>query len=161
MSTEKNLQNILDLMQRDDSVDAPADSIRWASNLFRTRAAEPSQSFVKKIAAILQMDIAPGKPAFGERSVSESKVRQMLFRADDNAIDLRIEPSKKGFTLRGQVLGTGFADATVTLTDDSKTQETRMSETNEFQFDNVAGGRYELVIRSEIMEVSLKALDIE
>ena len=161
MSTEKNLQNILDLMQRDDSVDAPADSVRWASNLFRTRATEPKQSLVKKIAAILQMEIAPGKPALGERSSSASNVRQMLFRADDNAIDLRVEPAKKGFTIRGQILGTGFTDATVTLSDDIKTKETRTSETSEFQFDNVVGGRYELVIRGESLEVSLKSIDIE
>ena len=85
----------------------------------------------------------------------------MLFRADDNAIDLRVEPAKKGFTIRGQILGTGFTDATVTLSDDIKTKETRTSETSEFQFDNVVGGRYELVIRGESLEVSLKAIDIE
>jgi hypothetical protein len=161
MSTEKNLQNILDLMRRDDSVDAPDDSIRWASKLFRTREAQPKQSLVRKIAAILQMEIAPGKPAFGERSTSATKVRQMLFRADDNAIDLRIEPSKKGFTLRGQVLGSGFADAIVGLADDVKTRETRTSATSEFHFENIAAGRYELTIRGESLEITLKAIDIE
>ena len=161
MSTEKNLQNILDLMQRDDSVDAPADSIRWASNLFRTRATQPKSSLVKKIAAILQMDIAPGKPAFGERSASASKVRQMLFRADDNAVDIRVEPSKKGFTVRGQVLGTGFENASVTLSDDVATRETPTSETSEFHFENVVAGRYELVIRGEGIEISLRAIDVE
>lgn len=161
MSTEKNLKNILDLMQRDDSVDAPADSIRWASNLFRTRATEPKQSLVKKISAILQMDLAPGKAAFGERSASASKVRQMLFRAEDNAIDIRVEPEKKGFTIRGQVLGTGFENASVMLSDEVKTLEARASETSEFQFDNVTAGRYELVIRGEGVEVSLRAVDVE
>ena len=148
-------------MHRDDSVDAPTDSIRWASNLFRSRANEPKQSLVRKIAAILQMEITPGKPAFGERSASATKVRQMLFRADDNAIDLRIEPSNKGFTLRGQILGTGFSDAVVELADDVKTRETQTSATSEFQFENVPSGRYELTIRGQRIEVSLKAIDIE
>lgn len=161
MSTEKNLQNIIELMRRDDSVDAPADSIRWASNLFRTRAAQPKQSLVKKIAAILQMDIAPGKAALGERSTTASKVRQMLFRAEDNAVDLRVEPGKKGFSVRGQILGTGFTEATVTLSDDIKTREAQTSERSEFQFDDVGAGRYELVIRGESVEISLKAIDIE
>ena len=161
MNTEKNIQNILELMRRDNSVDAPADQIRWASNLFRTRATEPKVSLVRKIAAVLQMEIGPGQAAFGERSTSASKVRQMLFRADDNAIDIRLEPGKKGFTVRGQVLGAGFTDARVTLSDDIKTQETRTSATSEFQFDSVAAGRYQLVIRGENMEVSLKAIDIE
>ena len=148
-------------MERDDSVDAPKDSIRWASNLFRTRATAAKPSLVKKIAAILQMEIAPNQPAFGERSASTTKVRQMLFRADDNAVDLRIEPSKKGFTIRGQVLGAGFSGAAVTLTDDVKRHEATASETSEFQFDNVAAGRYGLIIRGDEIEISLKAIDIE
>ena len=161
MSTEKNLQKIVDLMQRDDSVDAPADSIRWASNLFRTRAAEPKPSLVKRIAAVLQMELAPNRPAFGERSASTSQIRQLLFKADDHAIDLRIEPAKKGFTVHGQVLGDGFTDAAVMLSDDIHTFEVRASEASEFQFENVPAGRYELVIRGDNVEISLRAIDIE
>jgi hypothetical protein len=161
MSTEKKLQNIIELMQRDDSVDAPADSIRWASNLFRTRASEPKQSFVRKLAAVLQMEIAPNKPAFGERSTSSSQIRQMLFGADENAIDLRVEPGKKGFLIRGQILGEGFANVTVNLSDNALTRKTRTSETSEFNFQDVPAGRYELVIHGDGVEISLKAIDIE
>ena len=148
-------------MERDDSVDAPDDSIRWASNLFRTRATAPKQSLVKKIVAILQMEIAPDKPAFGERSASVTNVRQMLFQADDNAIDLRFEPSKKGFELRGQILGAGFEGATVSLSDDVRTLDARATGTSEFQFDNVRPGRYELIIRGTEVEITLKTIDIE
>jgi hypothetical protein len=161
MSTEKKLQNILDLMRRDDSVDAPADSIKWASNLYRTRAAQPKQSIVRKLAAILQMEIAPNKPAFGERSATVSQVRQMLFRADENAIDLRVEPAKKGFSVHGQILGEGFAAAVVTLSDDTNTFGGKISDTGEFRFDDVPEGRYELLIRSGTVEISLKAIDIQ
>ena len=161
MSTEKNLQNIVTLMERDDSVDAPADSIKWASNLFRTRAARPKQSLIKKLAAVLQMEIAPNKAAFGERSASASQVRQMLFRADDHAIDLRIEPVMKSFTVRGQILGEGFAGAAVTLSDDTSEFGHTASEISEFHFENVPAGRYQLVIRGDEVEISLKAIDIE
>ena len=159
MSTEKKLQNIIDLMQRDDSVDAPPDSIRWASNLFRTRSRKPS--LIKRIAAVLQMEIAPNRPAFGERSASTSQIRQLLFKADDNAIDLRIEPAKKGFTVHGQVLGDGFTDATIVLSDDVHTFEGRATATSEFRFENVPAGRYELLIRGESVEIGLRAIDIE
>lgn len=161
MSTEKNLQKIVDLMQRDDSVEAPADSIRWASNLFRTRAVEKKPSLVKRIAAVLQMEIAPNRPAFGERSATASQVRQMLFKADANAIDLRIEPLKKGFVVHGQVLGDGFIDASVILSDDVHKFETNASATSEFRFENVPPGRYELTIRGGDIEVSLLAINIE
>ena len=148
-------------MRRDESVDAPADSIKWASNLFRTRATQPKQSIVKRLSAILQMDLAPNKAAFGERSATASQVRQMLFRADESAVDLRIEPAKKGFSVHGQILGEGFAAVTVILSDDTNTFRTITSGTSEFRFDNVPAGRYELLIQSEAIEISLKAIDIE
>ena len=161
MSTEKNLQNIIELMRRDDSVDAPADSIKWATNLFRTRAEQPKRSIVRKLAAILQMDLAPNKAAFGERSATASQVRQMLFRADENAIDLRIEPAKKGFGVHGQILGEGFESVKVVLSDDANIFRTGTSEMSEFRFDNVPAGQYELLIQSDAVEISLKAIDIE
>ena len=147
-------------MQRDDSADAPADSIRWASNLFRTRAAERKPSFVKKLAAVLQMEISPNKAAFGERSASTSAARQMLYSADDHAIDLRIEKSEKGFTIRGQVLGDGFADASARLFDDGREFEAIASDTSEFTFENVPAGRYDLTLRAREVEITLKAIDI-
>jgi hypothetical protein len=161
MSTEKNLKNIISLMERDDSVDAPADSIRWASNLFRTRAAEPKQSLVKKLVAVLQMEIAPGKAAFGERSAGAGQARQMLFQAGDNAVDIRIEPATKGFDLRGQVLGDGFDGAEVALASDNRRFETSVSTTGEFRFENVPAGRYELLLRGLGVEIDLKAINIE
>ncbi len=147
-------------MRRDDSVDAPSDSVRWASNLFRTRAVEPKTSFVKKLAAVLQMEIAPNKPAFGERSASTSAVRQMLYRAGDNAVDIRIEKAKKGFSIRGQILGDGFANATIRLADDARRFDGTASDMSEFQFNNVPAGAYELTIHGSGVEITLKAIDI-
>jgi hypothetical protein len=161
MSTEKKLQQIIDLMQRDDSVDAPADSIRWASNLYRTRATEPKRSLVQKIAAVLQMEIAPNKPAFGERSASASQVRQMLFKAGDNAVDIRIEPQDKAFSVRGQILGEGLSGASVKLSDDAQTLESQADALSEFAFENVKPGQYELVIRGGDVEITLKTIAIE
>jgi len=160
MSTEKNLNNILELMQRDDSIDAPADSIRWASNLFRSRASESKPSLIKKLVAVLQMEIAPNKPAFGERSASTTSVRQILYRADDNAVDLRIEKGKKGFTIRGQVLGEGFDGSKASLSDDIKIFETISNESSEFRYENVPGGNYRLTIRGSKVEIELKGVDI-
>ena len=158
MSTEKNI--LVELMLRDDSVDPPADAIRWASNLFRARATEPKHSLLKKLVATLQMEIAPNKPAFGERSASTSQARQMLYRAGDNAIDLRIEPQSKGFGIRGQVLGEGFAGAAVRLFNDAHSVETTANEVSEFSFEKVPAAEYELTVRGEGFEISLKAIVI-
>src|SRR5687768_4339611 len=120
MSTEKKLQHIVDLMQRDDSTDAPADVVRWATNLFKRRASEPKKSLIKKLVAVVQMEIAPSKPAFGERSAAVSSVRQVLYRAGDSAIDVRIEPAKRGFNLHAQILGSDFSGAAVILFEDAR-----------------------------------------
>jgi hypothetical protein len=160
MSTEKNIQNIMDLIRRDDSVDAPNDSIRWASNLFRTRAVETKPSLVKRMAAVLQMEIAPNKPAFGERSASASAVRQLLYQADGNAVDVRIEKAKKGFTIRGQILGDGFANAAIGLNGEDRSFVASANDTSEFRFDSVPAGQYELTIRTETLEITLKAIDV-
>ncbi len=148
-------------MRRDDSIDAPADSIKWASDLFRTRAAAPSRTIVQRLAGILQMEIAPNKPAFGERSASTSQVRQLLFRAGNNAIDLRVEAKNKVFSLRGQILGDGCSDARVKLFNDTHDLETQANEMCEFGFDDVPAGRYELLIHGEGFEISLKTIDID
>jgi hypothetical protein len=161
MSNEKNLQQIIDLMQRDDSVDAPADSIRWASNLYRTRSSEPRKSLIRKIAAVLQMEIAPNRAAFGERSTSTSQVRQLLFKAGDNAVDLRIEPKEKGFSIRGQILGEGFAGAEIKLFSDNTVLKSRANEIGEFTFENLKAGQHELLIHGDNAEISLKTIDIE
>ena len=160
MSTEKNMQTIIELIGRDDSVDAPADSLRWASNLFRTRAAEPKLSFVKKLAAVFQMEIAPDRPAFGERSATTSMVRQMLYRAEDNAVDIRIEKAKKGFKIYGQILGKGFENASVRLADDNRTFEATANNTSEFGIDGVPAGQYELTIHGTSVEITLKGISV-
>ena len=160
MPIEKNLQNIIELMRRDDSVDAPADSVRWASNLFRTRAVESKPSFVKKLAAVFQMEIAPNKPAFGERSSATSTVRQILYSAGDNAIDIRIEKTKRGFTVRGQILGSGFAEARVRMADDNNTFEAPVDDAGEFRLENIPAGTYEVAIHNAEIEITLKAFDI-
>ncbi len=102
-------------MRSDDSIDAPAGAVRWAENLFATRAVQPRASILRVIIATLISDLLPNKAAFGERSASASAKRQILFAAEDCGVDLRVQPSKNGSTLRGQMLGDGFEDAKITL----------------------------------------------
>ena len=106
------------------------------------------------------MEIAPNRPAFGERSASTSTTRQILYRAEDNAIDIRIEKASKGLNIRGQVLGGGFDNASVRLSDDARTFDSTANESSEFRFDNVRTGSYELIIHGNGVEITLKAIDI-
>ena len=119
MNPEKNIKLITDLMERDDSVDAPADSIKWAKNIFRARVPARSASIVERVIAVLTADLSGGKPVFGERSASSAAARQMLFEAGEAAVDLRITIKGTTANIRGQVIGSGFENAVAVLSGDT------------------------------------------
>jgi len=141
-------------METDRSIDAPQDAIRWSKNLFRTRA--PKRSVVQKILAALQMDLSPGKAAFGERSAGSGQGRQMLFSAGENSIDLRIIKTEKGFDLRGQILGEGFPNCAIKL----GKFKTGANELSEFSFSEIPGGVYNLTVRTSETEIVIENLEI-
>ena len=156
-SEKQFLEEIVNLMQRDESIDAPLDAIKWSKNLFRTRAAEPKKSLVQKVLAVLQMDLAPNKAAFGERSASAAQERQMLFEAGENGIDLRIRETEKGFAVKGQMLGENFAGCAVRLGD----LEAKANDLSEFSFANVPAGKYDLTLVSDETEITIENLEIK
>lgn len=154
---QENIERIIRLMQTDKSVDAPQDAVKWAKNIFRARAAEPKRSLVQKIVAVLQIDLAPGKAAFGERSASSAAERQMLFKAGENAVDLRVKKDEKGlFDVRGQILGEGFANCLVKLGE----KETKADDLSEFKLEKISAGSYELVFKAGENEIVIENLEI-
>ena len=152
----RQTEKIINLMRGDDAADAPPDAIRWAKNLFAARVAAPQKSVVQRIMAVLQMDLSPNKAAFGERSASASKARQMLFQAGENALDIRISPAVSGYNLHGQILGAGFANAVVRIGE----YETIADETSEFKFADVPSGKYNLSFRSGEREIVIENIEI-
>lgn len=160
MNAEKRIEAIVDLMRRDDSVDAPADSVKWAKNLFRSRIEEPGKSLIQRIFAVLQMDLTPDQAAFGERSAAAGQARQMLFEAGEYAVDLRIKGLKKGFEIRGQVLGAGFEQAGLVLANDATVFETTADGPGEFRFEAVPGGEYSLTISGGEGEIVVERLNV-
>ena len=155
---DKRLNEIVRLMETDDSIDAPADSIKWAKNLFRTKQVQPS--LVKRLVASLQVDLKPGKAAFGERSGSTGTVRQMLFNAGEHAIDLRINAENSHVDVQGQVLGEGFAGATVALKGPDVDRTSDIGDMSEFAFENVPKGYYTLTLRSIDREIVIEDVDL-
>lgn len=159
-SNKQITEQILRLMQRDDSADAAADSVKWAKNLFRAKAAEPRASIVEKVLAVLQIDLSPQRAAFGERSAGAGQARQMLFDAGENSIDLRIKEVKGGFDIHGQVLGMGFAGGEAELAGGDKSFKTRLSETSEFKLAGIAAGNYTFTARSDEKELVIEGLKL-
>lgn len=154
--SEQQIEKIINLMQTDDSTDAPQSAVRWAKNLFAARAVASRKSFAQKIFAVLQMDLSPNKAVFGERSASVSKARQMLFQAGENALDIRIGETTDGFDLHGQILGENFANAVIKIGE----FETTANETSEFKLTNVPKGKYDVHLRSGEKEIVIENLEI-
>jgi len=144
-------------MQTDDSIDAPSDAIKWSKNLFRARAAQPAQGILQRIIGVLVQELAPGKAAFGERSGSVGKVRQMLFEAGDNRVDLRVSKNHESFDVRGQILGRGWENAVVELAG----QKSNVDKFGGFAVKDVKSGTYEVSIRGGQIEIVLKGIELE
>lgn len=155
-NSDDNIKGIINLMQLDDSVDAPQDAIKWSKNIFRSRIAEPKRSMVEKVLAVLQIDLSPNKAVFGERSASAMQARQMLFEAGENSVDLRISKTDNGFTINGQILGEGFKNAAVKIAE----IETRANELSEFKFENISVGKYDLTIQTSEKEIVLEEIEL-
>ena len=160
MSQPKNnrLDEIIKLMESDDSVDAPKDSITWAKNLFRT--GEKKLSLVTRIVASLQMDLRPGKAAFGERSGALGATRQMLFNAGEHAIEVRVLPENTTTNIQGQVLGEGFDGAELELSGHELRRKTKLGEMSDFEIVDVPKGFYTLTLRSPDKEIVIEDVDI-
>lgn len=161
MNNEDLINKITHLMQSDDSADAPEDAVRWSKNLFRSRAVKPKKSVVERMLAVLQIDLAPDKAAFGERSASVARARQMLFGAGANQIDLRIAPMNKAFRVTGQVLGAGFEGAEVKISDAEKTFTAKSNELSEFVFEKISKGTYTLTLQIRGKEIVIKNIVID
>lgn len=161
LSEEQQLDHILRRMASDDSIDAPTDAIKYVKDLFRTRVSEPVPTLLRRILAVLQADLAPGTAVFGERSTSEAKARQMLFESGDNAVDLRIKSSEKGFEIHGQILGEGFENGTATIEGGNFSSKADIDTFSEFRFSSIGPGKYTLILHGATHEIAIEALDLD
>lgn len=161
MTNNQITEQILDLMRRDDSVDAPGDSVKWAKNIFRSRMAGSKATIGQRILGVLKMDIAPNRPAFGERSGGTGQARQMLFDAGDNSIDLRIAETDGLFEVRGQILGDGFASGSMEISDGKNSYKVFMNELSEFKLAGIKKGSYSLTVLGSEKELSIEGLELK
>lgn len=158
---EQKLNHIISRMQADTAIDAPVDVLKYTKRLFRTKAVEPKMSVVQRVLAVMTMDLAPNRAAFGERSAAGAQARQILFDSGDNAIDLRVTGVENGFEIRGQLLGGGFEDGTATLTSGSSSVNVVIDAIGGFRYENIAAGEYSLVIASNTQEITIEQIVIK
>jgi hypothetical protein len=155
---EQKLEHIIRRMQADTSIDAPADALKYVSDLFRTRAAEPKPTLVQRLVAALKVDLVPDRAAFGERSASSGKARQMWFDAGEYAIDLRVTSGARGFDIRGQILG-GLGPGEVVLTGVNSSTTAVVDDEGGFRIDSVNAGTYTIVITGRSSELVVENIE--
>ena len=156
---ERKLDHIIGRMQADTSVDAPADLIKFAKNAFVQRSVSAAPSMLERIVAVLKLDLAPNRAAFGERSAGGSAARQMLFDAGESAIDLRVTANKDTFDIRGQHIGDLSAEAArLESANDHFTSQN--DELKGFEFKNVPAGNYRLTISFATTEIVIDEITL-
>lgn len=163
---EQRLDKIVSLMRSDRSADAPADAIKYAKGLMRSRISAAEPGIVERIVAVLKMHLEPGKPAFGERSASAASARQMLFDAGIYAVDIRITKTGTSYELRGQIIGGETAggettSAEIRLTKRTKTLQTRTDEFGGFRFEKLSAGDCEIAVVLDGKELVIPHITVE
>ena len=157
-SEEKTLEHIIRRMQSDRSVDAPVDVIKYTKNLYRMRIAEPQPSIIRRLLAVMAVDLAPNRPAFGERSAVGAQARQILFESGENAIDIRITAKGNGFDIHGQILGDGFAKGELNITGKQNSFTAKLDELSAFNLASIPKDAYSISIRGEQSELFVESL---
>lgn len=153
---ETQFSYLIDRIKADDSVDAPADTIRFVKNIYRARTV-PQVSALQRIKAILVYDLLPGTMIMGERSGIASGPRQVLFDAGEHAIDLRISRTRDMFSVRGQLLGFGFEGGEIAI----GSHRVTLDQHGQFQFHDISAGTYDITARRNDLELVIESFVLE
>ena len=159
-SPEQNLEQIMRRMAADRAENAPAEAVTYAKNLFRTRAVEAKPTVLRRIMASLQVDLAPNRAAFGERSAAGAEARQMLFDAEENAVDLRVTAVDDRFDIRGQVLGAGFETGEAVIAAGGTAISSKLDAHGGFGFAGLEAGEYSLTISGTSTDIQIEKITL-
>ena len=165
------VQNVLDLTVRDDSFDFPEDTIQWTINQFK--AAGATAPWQRQFLAQRIFDsFSPVRLAAVRSSPTRSLMsRQVLFRAGDYDIDIRLEATERDTSLQwiGQILhkqnGPGGVDGLgvrlVRLPEPAGPMSDLQTATDSrgmFRLTDVPAGEYDLEIRVPEGEVRVRRI---
>jgi len=147
---KQEFQTLMFQLREDSSFEPPAEVVEWGVNLFQP-VMKPEKGGIRKIVASLIFDTFDQPLLAGVRRVG-APPRQLLFRAGDVDVDVKIESMEANdrITLVGQVLSsaTKFFDNTpVKLESHGIVRyRTRTNVVGEFSFDEVPKDTYHLSV---------------
>jgi len=142
-------RNLIRDLQTDASFEPPAEVVQWSLELFQPLLQPPTGRKLRRLIAALVFDTYEQRLQPGIRGVATAP-RQLLFRAGDVDIDVKIESMEKNdrITMVGQVLSASeklFDGAPVKLESHGVVQyQTVTNQVGEFSFDEVPKDTYHL-----------------
>ena len=151
---------VMELMKTDVATDAPRDLIANTLSLFGQRAPAREASLLRRIVAALNFDSNMNlAPAFGVRS-GQSAVRQLLYSAAENDIDLRVRSENEKWIVTGQVLGRTCAGGRVEIEGENGSAAAALNDLCEFILPAVPAGSYRLRLRLPDAELEIPELEL-
>ena len=152
------LSKLLERMRADTGDRASRAAFARVVSAMAARATERPQSLVRKILAVLQSEIPALTPALGERS-GGSSIKQYLYSAEQNAIDLQVTPHEHSTRVDGLILGP-VAPGHAELIGTSTSQVCIFDESGRFSFAEVPAGEYRLNLCWGMQEIEVNALNL-
>ncbi len=148
----------IELMRTDSSEDVPAYLLPGAVRLFRERAASPAGVVgLRRILASLRFDNEQRTPAFGLRTAKPLAARRLLFKAEENDVDVRVKASGEGWIVSGQVFGE-CSGVEAELQGEFDVVRGQLNELCEFTFPAVPAGIYKLRLHVRDAEIEINDL---
>lgn len=152
------IEQAIELMRADAAEEVPDHLLLNAMSLFRKRAASPaSPSGVRRILAALRFDSEQRSPAFGVRTGQPAPARRLLFKAEENDVDVRIKASGEGWIVSGQIFGE-CSGAEAELRGEFDVVRGQLDELCEFTLPAVSAGMYTLRLRLGDAEIEIPDL---
>ena len=148
---KQEFQIVIARLREDASFEPPAELLQWGINLFQPVAQPQGASGLRKFIASLVFDTYDQPMMAGVRRVG-APPRQLLFRAGDVDVDVKIESMEANnrITLVGQVLSSNakfFDNTPVKLESHGIIRyRTRTNVVGEFSFDEVPKDTYHLSV---------------
>jgi hypothetical protein len=113
-----------------------------------------------RIIAVLTFDSRAAGPAFGMRSIRTAS-RQLLYTAQETALDLRVTVENEECSLAGQIIRDNCAGAQLELSGVTGTVTTELNELCEFSFPAIPLGMYSLRVRMPDVEIEIPELELK
>jgi hypothetical protein len=155
-ATLKKLRRLILLMKKDTAGEVPRDMVMSVLNIFTPATPAP----LPRIIAVLTFDSRAAGPAFGMRSTRTAS-RQLLYTAQETALDLRVSVENEECSLAGQVIRDNCAGAQIELSGATGTVTTELNELCEFSFPPTPLGMYSFRVRMPDVEIEIPELELK